>query len=44
MFRSRYRRKDKSYTELATSLLDLANQWIDECKTKEDVVERIATK
>ena len=42
-FRGRCRRRDESYTELGTSLMDLANRWLDECKTKEEVVERIAT-
>ena len=42
-FCGRGRRRDKSYTELATGLLHLANRWLDECKMKEEVVERIAT-
>ena len=41
-FRERSHGKGESYTELATSLVDLANRWLEECSTKAEVLEKIA--
>ena len=41
-FRERAHGKGESFSELATSLLDLANKWLEECSTKEGVVEKLA--
>ena len=41
-FRERSRGKGESYTELATSLVDLANRWLEDCSSKSDVLEKIA--
>ena len=41
-FRARVRGKGESYSELATSLMDLVQKWLAECKTKEEVLERMA--
>ena len=41
-FRERVHGKGESFSELATSLLDLANKWLEECSTKEGVVEKLA--
>ena len=42
-FRDRSKTKEESYSELATSLLDLANRWLEECSSKEEVIEKLAT-
>lgn len=41
-FRARTRAKGESFAELATSLMDLAQKWLAECSTKEEVMERLA--
>ena len=41
-FRERAHGKGESFSVLATSLLDLANKWLEECSTKEGVVEKLA--
>ena len=40
-FRERAREKGESYAELATSLVDLANRWLEDCSSKSDVLEKI---
>ena len=40
-FRERSREKGESYFELATSLMDLANRWLEDCTSKADVLEKI---
>ena len=42
-FRERSKIKEVSYSELATSLLDLANRWLEECSSREEVIEKLAT-
>ena len=42
-FRDRSKTKEELYSELATSLLDLANRCLEECSSKEEVIEKLAT-
>ena len=42
-FRERSKTKEETYSDLATSLLDLANRWLEECSSKEEVIEKLAT-
>ena len=42
-FREKSKTKEESYSELATSLLDLANRWLEECSSKEEIIEKLAT-
>ena len=39
-FREQSKIKEESYSELAISLLDLANRWLGECSSKEEVIEK----
>ena len=41
-FRARARKTEESYTNLATDLMDLGRRWLQDCKTAEDVLEKIA--
>ena len=41
-FRARSREKGESYAELATSLLDSANRWLDDCISTTDLLEKVA--
>ena len=41
-FRAQSRKKGESYAELATSLLDLANRWLDDCISTTDLLEKVA--
>ena len=41
-FRARTRKTEESYTNLATDLMDLGRRWLQDCKTAEDVLEKIA--
>ena len=40
--RARSREKGESYAELATSLLDLANRWLDDSISTTDLLEKVA--
>lgn len=41
-FRSRVKKKEESYSELATNLMDLCRKWLTECTTLSDVLEKLA--
>ena len=42
-FRDRSKTKEETYSDLATSLMDLANRWLEKCSSKEEVIEKLAT-
>ena len=41
-FRKRVRKAEESYTNLATDIMDLGKRWLAECKTMQEVLEKIA--
>ena len=41
-FRTRTRKTEESYTNLATDLMDLGRRWLQDCKTLTDALEKIA--
>lgn len=40
-FRSRTHKKDESYTNLATDLMDLVQKWLSDCKSLNDALEKL---